>query len=358
MITQDDKQDKDNQTPAGVDETLSTDEFMSEDVMETEIAAATAADNPQANDGAAVPEPIVTAEISADEELVPELAQTAPLTPPPSDNPIMATIVAKAAPVKPLILDYAYRCHIGALRGRNEDACLVLQPETGGQEPMPAFGLYIVADGMGGHHNGHEASRMVSRMVASEILDRIYLPLVSESSSGPEPVQDVMQAAVQAANVAIYSPDPDKDMGTTLTMALVMGNKIYVTHVGDSRAYLLVGEELTQITTDHTLVQRLQDAGQLTAEEAEKHPHRNVLYRAVGQGGELEIDMHRRPVPENGKLLICSDGLWGLMPTEVIRETLQRADWSLDQMVQHLVELALEAGGHDNITGVLIEFSR
>lgn len=349
MTEKNKKRDQVSTEPADAEEAPTTDESMSENVMETEIGPTV--------DEVVVPETLVADGLTGD-ELTQQLAQTAPLTPPPTDNPIMATMVAKAVPVKPLNLDFAYRCHIGALRGRNEDACFVLQPLTGGQEPMPPFGLYIVADGMGGHHNGHVASRMVSRMVAGQVLERIYLPLVNESENGPEPVQDVLHSAVQAANMAIFSPDPDKDMGTTLTMALVMGNRIFLTHVGDSRAYLLVDDELTQLTTDHTLVQRLQDAGQLTAEEAEKHPHRNVLYRAVGQGGELEIDMARRPVPENGKLLLCSDGLWGLVPADVIKDTLQRADWSLDDMVEHLIQLALAAGGHDNITGVLIEFSR
>ena len=346
MIEKDDKRDELSTEPAGVDETPLTDEPMSEELPETAVApVADAAET-------------LIPEAQLEEEIAQQLAQTAPLTSPPTDNPIMATMVAKAVPVKPLQLTFAYRCHIGALRGRNEDACFVLQPRTGGQEPMPPFGLYVVADGMGGHHNGHVASRTVSRMVAGQVMERIYLPLVNETETGPEPVQDVLHSAVQAANVAIFSPDPDKDMGTTLTTALVMGNRIFLTHVGDSRAYLLVDDELTQLTTDHTLVQRLQDAGQLTAEEAEKHPHRNVLYRAVGQGGELEIDMFRRPVPEIGKLLLCSDGLWGLVPGAVIKETLQRADWSLDDMIEHLVQLALAAGGHDNITGVLIEFSR
>jgi protein phosphatase len=114
--------------------------------------------------------------------------------------------------------------------------------------------------------------------------------------------------------------------------------------------------ELTQLTTDHTLVQRLQDAGQLTREEAEQHQYRNVLYRAVGQGGDLDVDIVRLPVPRHGKLLLCSDGLWGLVPPSLIREVLLQ-DISLGEMLDILVDVALQSGGHDNITGVLIDFS-
>jgi len=212
---------------------------------------------------------------------------------------------------------------------------------------------------MGGHHAGHEASKSVSRLVAQQVLERIYLPLLKNSSEDngqpPEPVSEVILDAVQAANQHIHSPDPGKDSGTTLTAALVFGRRLYIAHVGDSRAYLLADGEMKQVTVDHSYVRRLIDAGQITEEEAAVHPQRNMLYRAVGQGGDLDIDTFTQSLPLSGKLFICSDGLWGLIPNPVISDVLQQ-DISLNEMAETLVQLALEAGGHDNITGVLVEF--
>jgi len=250
-------------------------------------------------------------------------------------------------------------CHIGNVRSRNEDSSYIFTAESGGQEPLIPFGLYIVADGMGGHHDGHEASKGVSTLVAQNVLERIYLPLLKnrtdDNGQPPEPVSEVILDAVQLANQHIHSPEPGKDSGTTLTAALVFGRRLYVVHVGDSRAYLLVGGELKQITVDHSYVRRLIDAGQITEEEAAVHPQRNMLYRAVGQGGDLDIDTFTQSLPRNGKLFICSDGLWGLIPGPVISDVLQQ-DVPLNVMTETLVQLALEAGGHDNITGVLVEF--
>jgi serine/threonine protein phosphatase PrpC len=254
------------------------------------------------------------------------------------------------------IMRVGQRCHVGALRSRNEDSCLTFVSETGGQEPLLPFGLFVVADGMGGHHAGHEASRTVSRLVAHHVLDSIYLPLLQDPAAGSrEPIHEVMLRAVQTANMSIFSPDPEKESGTTVTAALILGRRLYLVHVGDSRAYLYSEEKLEQVTTDHSYVRRLQEAGQLTPEEAASHPQRNVLYRAVGQGDELEIDTFTRSLPKAGKLILCSDGLWGLVPEPMMQEVLDR-DISPQEKVDILVNMALQAGGHDNITGVLVDF--
>jgi PPM family protein phosphatase len=253
------------------------------------------------------------------------------------------------------------RCHIGAVRGRNEDSCLTFSALTGGQEPLHPFGLYIVADGMGGHHAGHQASRMASRIVADQILTQTYLPLMRQMGEGrmagpSQPIQEVLLDAAVAANMALFNHEPDKDSGTTLTAALIFGRRLYLAHVGDSRAYLLINDRFQQITTDHSYVRRLQDVGQITAEEAAVHPNRNVLYRAVGQGAELEIDAYTRALPAEGKILLCSDGLWGLVPDQVMQAILED-EKPPQAKVDQLVQLALQAGGHDNITAVLVEFS-
>lgn len=223
---------------------------------------------------------------------------------------------------------------------------------------MP-FGLYIVADGMGGHHAGHKASKSVSRLVANRVFERIYLPLIqvedTSNDVGQEPVSDVMLDAVQTANLSIHSDEPGKDSGTTLTAALVFGRRLYVAHVGDSRAYVLANGEFKQVTTDHSYVRRLQDAGQLTEEEAAVHPQRNMLYKAVGQGGQLDIDTYTQTLPQSGKMVLCSDGLWGLVSDKEIQHILE-SDEPMSSKAETLVDLALQAGGYDNISVILVDF--
>ncbi len=259
---------------------------------------------------------------------------------------------------KPPIIRAFQRCNIGFVRVRNEDSSYTFTADTGGEEPLFPFGLYIVADGMGGHFAGHEASKNVSRLVAKHVMQRIYLPiLASDGTSGPnEPIQEVMLDAVHTANKTIHSPDPEKDSGTTLTAALIFGRRLYITHVGDSRAYLLENENLNLLTTDHSYVRRLQEAGQLTEEEAASHPHRNMLYMAVGQGENLHVETFTRSLPKSGKLLLCSDGLWGLVTEQIVKDILSQENSSLQAMADELVDLALKAGGYDNITVIIVNF--
>lgn len=257
-------------------------------------------------------------------------------------------------------LSAAQRCHIGNVRNRNEDSCFIFTAEFGGEEPFQPAGLYIVADGMGGHHAGHEASKNVARLVAQHILERIYVPLLRNStttSSGPlEPIGEVMIDAVQTANYYIHDNDPKQSSGTTLTAALILGRRLYLAHVGDSRAYLFSGDELVLLTTDHSYVRRLQEAGQLTEEEAAVHPQRNMIYKAVGQGDELDIDTFTKSLPRQGKLILCSDGLWGLVSEERLAQILSQ-DMPLSDMTDELVTMALKAGGHDNITAIVVNFN-
>ncbi len=133
-----------------------------------------------------------------------------------------------------------------------------------------------------------------------------------------------------------------------------MGGQIYIGHVGDSRAYVFAEDMLRQITHDHSLVDRLVEMGQLSPEEALHHPQRNVLYRAVGQGDGLEVDTHVETMPAAGRLLLCSDGLWGMVDDEHIAAILAAAS-SPQQACDALIEAANHAGGKDNITVVVVE---
>ncbi len=280
----------------------------------------------------------------------------------PAQNTLMnvASVRDTRSTIETPSLQAAQYSHVGKKRTRNEDSTIMFTADSGGEEPILPFGLYVVADGMGGHHAGHEASRRVAWLVASTVLERIYVPLlessISNGNGSKEPIMEVMVDAVQTANQQIYNPEPEKDSGTTLTAGLLFGQRLFIAHVGDSRAYMLEHDELTLLTTDHSYVQRLQEAGQLTEEQAAVHPQRNMLYKAVGQGGLLEIDTFTRLLPDKGMLMFCSDGLWGLVDDDKLRDVLMDGD-SLTSMTEQMINMALDAGGHDNISVVLVDFS-
>ena len=142
--------------------------------------------------------------------------------------------------------------------------------------------------------------------------------------------------------------------GTTLTTATIIGQQMTIAHVGDSRIYYIGFDgEINPLTRDHSLVKRLEELGQLTPEEAAVDPRRNVLYHALGQGTPLEPEMISSPLPQPGYLLVCSDGLWGVVPEDKISKIITSAD-TLPAACQELVDAANKAGGPDNITSVLI----
>jgi protein phosphatase len=248
------------------------------------------------------------------------------------------------------------RCHVGASRHRNEDSCLIFSSEAGGHFTLMPFGLYVVADGMGGHAHGHIASKTASRVAAYYVSNNIYVTLLkNEEMTNQAPIQEVLTRAIQAANIAVLEHD-ETDSGTTLTVALVLGHRLHMAHVGDSRLYLLAGGKLEAITSDHSLVQRLQEVGQLTAEQATHANIGHILLNAVGQGEEVRIDTDMRRLPESGKLLLCSDGLYSMVPDAEIQKIMEQ-DIFLEEIADQLFESAMAAGGYDNITTILVDFT-
>lgn len=242
---------------------------------------------------------------------------------------------------------------IGRQREQNQDAAYVMEAYVESNQGLEPFGLFIVADGMGGYKKGDIASNIAAKTAADHILKHIYLPYLLESNHTAQqaPVNEVLVSAVLAANAAVLKYAPEG--GTTLTIALLMGKYAYLAHVGDSRAYLYHNNQLKQITQDHSLVARLVELGQTTPEEALTHPQRNVLYRAIGQTGTLEVETYLQPMPANSYLLMCSDGLWGLVQDEEIIRIISSAT-SPEDGVNKLVDAANTNGGDDNITALLI----
>jgi serine/threonine protein phosphatase PrpC len=221
---------------------------------------------------------------------------------------------------------------VGRVRQGNEDDHLV------------GNRLFAVADGMGGHQGGEVASAMAIDALRSADLD------------GPDPLE-VLVSLIRAANHEVLRRgvgDPAlRGMGTTLTAVVIEDDEAGIAHVGDSRAYLFREGRLSQVTEDHTLVQELVRQGRLTSDEAEYHPQRSVLVRALGVDDDVEVDTIRLPLREDDVLVLCSDGLNGMLDDEEIREILA-GHAEPEAAAFALVEAAVKAGGIDNVTVVVI----
>jgi len=242
---------------------------------------------------------------------------------------------------------------VGKQRDHNEDAIFTLTTTLTSDSSNIPFGLYIVADGMGGHQHGEVASSIAIRTMAGYIVRKLYTPLLNPRPSPPEEsLLEIMQEGVQEAHRAITKQVPGG--GTTLTAALILGNQMTIAHVGDSRAYLIsVDGQIEALTRDHSLVKRLVELGQITTDEAAVHPQRNVLYRALGQGEPFDPDINSIQMPESGYLLLCSDGLWGVVSEPEIQHLVHDSS-TPEQACYNLVEAANAAGGPDNISAILI----
>jgi len=249
-------------------------------------------------------------------------------------------------------LQFGQATDVGMVRTNNQDAVFSFVSTSRSSQQRPDFGLFVVADGMGGHHDGEKASAITASMVASYITHHIFLPMLnSDDDTERVPVTESMIAAVQKANADIITKVPDG--GTTLTAVAVIGDLAYVAHVGDSRIYLVTKDNIEQITRDHSLVQRYVELNLLTREEASVHAQKNVLYRALGQSETLEVDALTRRLPPNAKLMLCSDGLWNLVTEEEIADIISKHS-NPQEACDKLVALANAHGGSDNITVILL----
>jgi protein phosphatase len=239
-------------------------------------------------------------------------------------------------------IEVSSQSDIGCLRQNNEDSFGYWEPEDDRQF-LRKGRLAVVADGMGGYEGGQEASRL-----AVETLMAVY-----RDFSGDDP-QAALVEALQAAHEQIrqYSfAHPElRGMGTTCTAAAIVQDALYYVHVGDTRLYLIRDGQITRVTRDHSYVGRLVESGMISAEEAENHPQRNILTAALGTNPDLIMDSPGQPEPLRPEdvLLICSDGLWGLVRDSEILDAVENK--TAEQAGRKLIELARERGGPDNIT--------
>jgi len=210
-----------------------------------------------------------------------------------------------------------------------------------------------VADGMVSHLDGERASGVAVQMLASEMIGKIYAPMLKDFNAGSGPtILEALVNASEVANRAVIKRVPGG--GTTLSAVAIVGNLAYLVHVGDSRAYLLYEDKIEQLTTDHTLVQRLIEMNELTLEEAEHYPQKNVLYRAIGQNEKLKMERLIRALPAGSSVLICTDGLWDLVEDVTIRNVAASSS-TPQEACDSLVRLANARGGTDNITVILFK---
>ena len=233
---------------------------------------------------------------------------------------------------KGALTSFGSRTDIGCLRDHNEDSLVVTPP------------LFAVADGMGGHAAGE---------VASEIAVRVLSELAPEHPDG-----EALGRAIEEANRAVIQAARDgrgrQGMGTTMTAAMLEGERLVIAQVGDSRAYLLHQGKLQQLTRDHSLMADMIEAGQLTPEEARTHPQRSVITRALGSDAHLHPDIYEINVETGDRLLICSDGLSGMIFDDQIENTLRRVQ-DPQRCASQLVNEAIAAGGHDNVTVIVAD---
>ena len=241
----------------------------------------------------------------------------------------------------------------GRVRARNEDAVTVVKTGSDSQVLIMA-----VADGIGGHRGGEMASRIAVER-AGCYLEESLRNLNAEHD--PLAVLQSLAGAIAAANAGIISFSSSsqmyRGMGTTLTVAIVSDGRAYLGHVGDSRAYLIRKTEIFQLTEDHNVVGELLKEGRISEMEAAFHPHRHLLTRALGVGETAEADVCKVDLIPDDILLMCTDGLTGLVePEEILNEvTVYRGQ--LDRLPLRLVEMANERGGFDNVTVALCRYT-
>jgi serine/threonine protein phosphatase PrpC len=236
----------------------------------------------------------------------------------------------------------------------NEDYIFTLYQQQARRKDW--FGLFVVADGMGGHANGHEASRLVVQTFCE-----IAVPALANAVENEETLlTDLLVDALQHANLKLYQRNRAEkaDMGTTFTAALLLGNTAYVLNIGDSRTYLYrPAAGLTQVTQDHSVVARLLDQGSITSEEIYSHPRRNQIYRCLGDKAAVEVDVFAVSLLPGDKLLLCSDGLWEMVRDPQIERILSM-NGDPTALSQCLVQAALDGGGDDNVSVIVVEVLR
>ena len=244
---------------------------------------------------------------------------------------------------------YSCASHIGKVRKNNEDYCKgeIIDTEFG------SIGIFALADGMGGHNKGEVASKMA----VDNIIIFLKENLLQSNSIKIDYIDDIIKQAYHNVNYKIYEKSISdiefEGMGTTLVVAIIYKNNIYIANVGDSRCYLLNNNEFNKVTIDHSVVEELIQANIITEEEARNHPRRNLLTRAIGTDEMVIVDIFKQNIEPEDTILLTSDGLTGFVDDEDIKNILlQNKD--INYLTEDLINKANDISGKDNISVVLI----
>jgi serine/threonine protein phosphatase PrpC len=239
----------------------------------------------------------------------------------------------------------AWRTHVGKVRQVNEDRAWSGRLADG-------WTAVIVADGMGGHRAGDVASELAVGCLADAL--QFWNPSQTEEESALK-----LQEMIQKANSIVFETaslnEEYYNMGTTVVVAVLNRGGGWIAHVGDSRIYRLRAGELQQLTEDHTVINELTKSGQLSPEEAARHPLRHAITRSVGTDPDVKADVMAIDWQPGDRLLLCSDGLSGLVDPNMLHATMVQTAVTLEHVAEQLVQMALDAGGDDNVTLVLVE---
>lgn len=254
---------------------------------------------------------------------------------------------------RPLRLIWGRATDKGQQRDLNEDyleAWLYARGSGG------LLGLFVVADGLGGHDSGEVASRLATDTVWEELRQSVWEPIIRGETLAAEELEDRLDAAIKAASRAVYDARTarNSEMSSTLTLALIVDNTAYIGNVGDSRTYLWNARGLQRITKDHSLVQRLVDTGQIEPRDVYAHPQRNVIYQSIGDRPDVRPDILQLPLAPDDRLILCSDGLWEMVRDEGLEEVLL-AEMDPQRACERLVQNANLAGGEDNISVIIVQ---
>jgi serine/threonine protein phosphatase PrpC len=249
------------------------------------------------------------------------------------------------------------RSDAGMVRELDEDSLLVLTlVPTYQAHAGPVVGLFALADGMGGHEGGEVASKMALQVLAGELMHSVILPELAGELALDEDILARLRRATMAANDAVYLARQKRgnDMGTTLTAAIIRDNCLFLSHVGDGRAYRWNAQGLEQLTTDHSVVASMVARGEAAPEEIYSHPHRSVVYRCIGDRPTVEVDADVLPLALGDRLILCSDGLWEMVRNEGIEDVMLQES-NPQAACELLVKHANLAGGDDNISVIVVQ---
>ncbi len=255
-----------------------------------------------------------------------------------------------------VLYNVGYCTDVGMEREANEDSFSVQSKKYISQNRQLNYGIFIVADGMGGAKAGEQASALATQEVSSYI--NHYFEDLNIKKYQDSELSELMEQSVKRANSIIYQQSKENKefsgMGTTVTASLIYDGQLFIAHVGDSRAYLINSSSIEKVSRDHSLVGRLLEIGQITPEEASIHPQRNLIYRSLGGFPAVEVEVYQMPIRSNDFLLLCTDGLYEYVKDEEIHKIVMSSKESGDAC-RHLVNLANLRGGDDNSTVVLIK---